>query len=197
MRINDLLSFEKMNTQHELKATYAKNAPILCTTTDVDALPLQREELRESPHFDMTIVARPNNRACDDSFALNEFELGVVFDLPPGVYLTLYGTDDLLRRGYCLSQPKIITRADAGVEVRVFLEKKREVEDLNLPYRGGIVGIAHACHYALVKRTTSTARASSHGAHPNDGGRFQQNTYPSMSGGYAQATGNAARRLFE
>ena len=161
---------------------YNKNKPVLCSITDSTAFPVQHQG--ETPHVEMTLVSRSNNRACDDSFGMNEFLLGVTFDVPVGTYLVLYGTDDLLRRGYCMPQPKIVTSADSN-EVRVVLEKKREVQDLDLPYRGGIIGVPHACHFTRMKRGKASTVVSQDSRPP-------QPAYSALS-----ASVPASRRMFE
>ena len=178
--------------------SYNKNEPLVCSVSDADAFPVQHAELRESPHFDLTIVARPNNRACDDSFALNEFDLGVTFDIPPGAYITIHGTHDLLRRGYCLPQTMIIARGIDHGDVRVFLEKKKEVQDLNLPYRGGLIGILHTCHYTRVKKGVRSTNNNNIQQQPLLPQHLQQPSYSSitLSGG-GGGGGVHNRRIFE
>lgn len=83
--------------------------------------------------YDLTLVARSDNRAEDDVGSVNLFETGLRFAPPPGYYLEVVAKDNLVSNGYILSNGVQILDPEDRSDLVVSLYKFREGDDLSLP----------------------------------------------------------------
>uniref|UniRef100_A0A6C0JRZ0 Uncharacterized protein n=1 Tax=viral metagenome TaxID=1070528 RepID=A0A6C0JRZ0_9ZZZZ len=137
-------------SQTNLVEMYNKIKPIFCCSNNPDSnFPKKNDESDVS--FPLSIVSRPDNRLEDSIQNINDFSTEMCFSSPLGYYIEIHGTDELLRRGYFLPQPKIIQPKDSSI-IKIKLYKYQDVEDLTLPFHSGLSFILKNCNYAHLKK---------------------------------------------
>lgn len=122
------------------------------TIRNSDVLKPERD-MKTDPFFPISIVKRTNGRLEDIFGEYNDYELGITFDCPPGFYIEMFGTDNLLNAGYEMTHTKIVRNESEGLTKKdtiVKLKKFKDLENLPLPFHCGIFGILRAKNYSLL-----------------------------------------------
>ena len=112
---------------------------------------------RENPTdvgYDMTLVARTDNRAEDDTGDVNNFNTGIALTPPDGYYLEMVAMPALHKHGYMLATGTHIINPGFVGEIIVPLYKYKEAEDLELPFRAVQLVVKPAL-YAHLKSVSS------------------------------------------
>ena len=91
------------------------------------------KEKQEDIGWDITLIARTENRAEDDSGAVNNFSTGITVSPPEGYYFEMVAQKDLHKHGYMLATGTSIITPDTKGEIVVPLYKYADVEDIDLP----------------------------------------------------------------
>lgn len=110
--------------------------------------------------FDITLVARSENRAEDDTSEVNNFSTGIALSPPQGYYLEMIAGSSLHKHGYMLATGTSIIDPGYTGELIVPLYKYKEAEDLELPFRAVqliLRPVVHA-HLQSVKTLAPTDR---------------------------------------
>jgi hypothetical protein len=155
---DDLVAARAKNPQY--KPTY--DTCVLVQKTRVTAeLPFQ--ECQSDVIFNVVLINRSDDRAEDDTNAINFFETGLVFKPPPGSYIMLTASYELYNRGYMLPTPVIINPEDEN-DVRIPLYKYREGADIELPFTGVQMTVHKAYYPNLMHVTDMVSKASARAA---------------------------------
>lgn len=134
-----------------LTEMYNAIPPLIYSTNHPDAAFPKRYDDADV-HFPISLVERTLNRTDDAYQQTNEFDTTVTFQPPNGYYVELHGTDELLKRGYAMMQPKIV-QPHSTAPVKVLLYKFLDKGDLDLPFNSGICGVLRQCNYDHIKRS--------------------------------------------
>lgn len=139
-----------MNFRKDYVELYNKLPPLLLSTNNPEATFQQKNDETDCS-FPISIVSRAGDRLDDQLQSINEFNTDMSFQPPKGYYVTLYGTNELIKRGYCLLQPVIIQPRNTN-PIKVFLYKFSDKDDLALPLPVGLCGVLHCANYAHIKK---------------------------------------------
>ena len=131
------------------------------TISESDVLKPERA-LRTDPFFPISIVKRTNGRLEDIFGEYNDYELGITFECPQGYYMEILGTDNLLNAGYEMTHTKIVRNESEGITKKdtiVKLKKFKDLENLPLPFHGGLFGVLRSKNYSLLHSTSNKINA--------------------------------------
>ena len=96
--------------------------------------------------YDISIISRANQRTDDINYDVNIFNTGLSIKPPKGYYAEIYGSQELLNAGYMLSSPVIVSQQSFEDEIVLPLYKFKDTEDIELPFRAGIMIIRECLH---------------------------------------------------
>lgn len=108
--------------------------------------------------YDITLIARTDNRAEDNIHDVNMFSTGLMISPPPGYYIEVVAKNSLQRSGYMLATGiTIVDPETADDELIVPLYKFKESQDIDLPFRAVQIVLRKA-EYAHIAAVTLTNR---------------------------------------
>ena len=137
-----------------LVESYNKIRPMLFSTNNPDAIyPRKLDETDAT--FPISIVGRTKNRIDDNLQDINEFTVDFTLAPPPGYFIKIHATPNLLLRGYMLACTPIINPKDEHSIIKVLLYKFRDSDDLELPFPTGLVGELCCANYCRIVRRIS------------------------------------------
>lgn len=183
------ITLRDMELRKNLVDMYNKNKPVLYTSNNPEALYPKRNDETDCV-FPITLVSRTNNRIDDQLQNFNEFTTELYLSPPPGYFIEINGTDELLKRGYALLQPKFVQPRDSNSLVKVILYKLVDNEDIQLPFPIGLIGVVRCANYSYIRKQK--------GGSDNEGGElpFRDNTaHTTFIGKYESSQKN--RNFFE
>lgn len=125
-----------MSTKILSKGRYILQTPIRVIKNHPDAEPPFKEDSEGDAGWDITIVARCDNRAEDTFSDVNTFSTGLIITPPAHYHAEVVAHPSLWKAGYMLTNTIIINQ-DNKDELVLGLYKFREGDDLELPFRAG------------------------------------------------------------
>jgi|GEM_PF-5334110 len=128
--------------------------------------PTKRFEM--DPAFDVTLIARKDNRSEDNTHEVNYFHTGLMIVPPHGYHVEFIADEKLHFSGYTLATG-LSVHSMTNQEVMIPLIKFKEVEDIQLPFRGVKMIIRQTIfsHLSSVENTRAVIKNRDYD-HPSD-----------------------------
>lgn len=83
--------------------------------------------------YDISVIARTDNRAEDASQDANNFHTGLQFKIPSGYYLELSAHPKLYKMGYTYEGPFILDQNSTAELIITLIKFKESANDLDIP----------------------------------------------------------------
>lgn len=109
--------------------------------------------------FLIPIYKRVGDRIQDDFQNINEFSTSIVFNCPVDSYITITGSNQLLKAGYKLPHPVVITHGNKE-EVIIYLEKFADKDDLLVPFHNVLKAVVNTSSYAHLRKIKGNSHHS-------------------------------------
>lgn len=140
--------------------------------------------------WDITVVGRCDSRAEDINQEVNTFMTGLVIKPPPHYHLEVLPHPSLYKAGYMLAGAPLVINSDDEGELILPLYKFRDTEDLELPFRAGLLVLRLTEYAVIATEPTSVRRQAARAPQFDEDLEFAQAPQPKRGGGKKQPKTN-------